>query len=386
MAYSQQVVMMPDIDGNGRPSDASDQPTPDKPQPQAMSLYEAFKRESVPYLALPTAAGAVKPPIVPRDPEEASKAFKKHYEDALLGNNKIGRSSNLIMLAQEHWGCGDPKTEVLVRVNYSALDEGKSGEGMAWPRDLERELESLGWPAHLSSRSGGRNPLPPDASVSALGRMWARRYVDESDVESGISLDEDLMVPNDMWSHYCAGPNPCTDWAKKRGEFGSEVMRLGWAYNEERKKTEGDKWKREYNGIVAKYREVLLRDYDERTRELAWNAPLGAPQKLLCDAMMVYKAAYDKGSEWLADEQRKGRVIRSDGSIRGLAFAWDVAGPYLCYLKAQARNSGSGLPVMCVDRGRVCDAVGVGARKRVIEAEEEVEADEPSVQELDCCV
>ena len=74
------------------------------------------------------------------------------------------------------------------------------------------------------------------------------------------------MIPNDMWSHYCAGPNPCTDWAKKRGEFGSEVMRLGWAYNEERKKTEGDKWKREYNGIVAKYREVLLRDYDERTR------------------------------------------------------------------------------------------------------------------------
>ena len=47
------------------------------------------------------------------------------------------------------------------------------------------------------------------------------------------------------------------------------------------------------------------------------------------------------------------RVIRSDESIRGLAFAWDVAGPYLCYLKAQARNSGSGLPVMCVDRGGV---------------------------------
>ena len=58
MAYSQQVVMMPDVDGNGRPSDASDQPTPDKPQPQAMSLYEAFKHESVPYLALPMAAGA----------------------------------------------------------------------------------------------------------------------------------------------------------------------------------------------------------------------------------------------------------------------------------------------------------------------------------------
>ena len=40
-----------------------------------------------------------------------------------------------------------------------------------------------------------------------------------------------------------APAHPCTDWAKKRGEFGAEVMRLGWAYNEERKKTEGDKWK-----------------------------------------------------------------------------------------------------------------------------------------------
>ena len=179
MAYSQQVVMMPDVDGNGRPSDASDQPTPDKPQPQAMSLYEAFKRESVPYLALPTAAGAAKPPIVPRDPEEASKAFKKHYEDALLGNNKIGRSSNLIMLAQEHWGCGDPKTEVwcastIRLLTRASLAKGWRGRG-PWSRSSRR------WGGRRIFRlvaAVGKSPTAGDVQLGARSdvgtAMWMR--------------------------------------------------------------------------------------------------------------------------------------------------------------------------------------------------------------------
>ena len=76
--------------------------------------------------------------------------------------------------------------------------------------------------------------------------------------------------------------------------------------------------------------------------------------------------------------------------MRGLAFAWNVCGDYVCYLKAQAlnREQNAGRPSKAVAVQRLCDAVGAGARRRAAEQDgaAEEERDEPSVEELDCCV
>lgn len=347
----------------------------------AIGLVDAFVRESEAWEAQPPSAGATLPPLVPAGALEACEALARHYQDRVRASSKIGRAANLIMVAHEHWGVDDRRTNTLIDAYNSALDEGKSGEGMKFPYDLEGQLNHYGWPAHLRAKAGSKHVRREDESMSVLGKMWMRRKEPPPGTCDEVFFDPHLHLPDHLYrTHF----EMYTKWAGRVSEYGREVVQLTQRYDQRVDEGKSHGWGREYKALLASYREQLLSEYSEAARELdEMRAADGECRRLLCEAAMLAKVVYDRADRKM---QTGGYPHMSSGS--GLAFAWNVAGDYLCHLKAQGVNRSTGRPLKAVDADRLCSAVA--ARRRAAAAEEllEVAADETSVEleELSCCV
>jgi hypothetical protein len=100
---------------------------------------------------------------------------------------------------------------------------------------------------------------------------------------------------------------------------------------------------------------MLLNGYSEAARAFdSWMCEdANEIKKLQLEVLMLYKACYDRAKS------------KGETGGRGLAFAWNVAGDYLCEMKARAihRRKHGGVPMKAVDTERLVDAVGAGRRR-----------------------
>jgi hypothetical protein len=135
----------------------------------AMSLYDAFVVDTEPFEAPAPSTPAPPPTIFPPCPSAAEekefserqyKLLTDHLVERQAAKSKIGRTSNLLMCAQAHWGATAPRTLRMVAAHYSALDEGKSGEADAFPEDIEKELLALGCSTPHGSPAPSANRQP----------------------------------------------------------------------------------------------------------------------------------------------------------------------------------------------------------------------------------
>lgn len=366
----------------------------------AISIVEAFAHESPPYdppAPPPGAPPPPKPPDVPTDTTELGKALVDHCLERMGAASTVGRAANLIAVAQEHWGCGDARVNRLIAAYYAALDAGKSGDSGDIPLDLVRELEALGYPAHLKGKARPGTKLLDEAeSDSCLGRMYRARYGVQFDAPSEVSLDENLHLPTEAMllqqNHnlYLKWKRHVQEYAKEVGDL---IQKLGTAAGGQ----DGDdgmgseeksaKFAKELRALVRHFREQLLEPYSMGARELnaMREARPGEIRELLTEVCMLIKAVYDR-----AFDRQRGQDALSAPSCLG--FAWNVAGDYLCHIKtsAIAAEVHTGRPTKAVSEARLCALVSSRGQGRATSsaatpADVEEPKDEVSVDELSQC-
>ena len=77
-----------------------------------------------------------------------------------------------------------------------------------------------------------------------------------------------------------------------------------------------------FDELRAEYKQRLLGRWSDDDREMP-------PAELRIEASAVYTAIY---------ERARRNMLDPDNYARGLGFAWDVAGEYLCYIKRWRLN------------------------------------------------
>ena len=93
------------------------------------------------------------------------------------------------------------------------------------------------------------------------------------------------------------------------------------------------------------------------------------------EVSMLAKAVYDRAEE----KRASGAADRAGG---GLAFAWNVAGDYLCNIKVMMQPSGR--PPKAVSESRLCAVTSTHNRRRA-KVQEAEGADGGTVEELSSC-
>ena len=349
------------------------------PSEERCSIVDAFDRESEPWDGATPGAppDAPKPKPIPDEvavgrAEAASETCTQliqHYLDCVANVGTIGKASNTVELAIEAWGPGSAKVDFLVGCYNGALDAGKAG-GQICTRKLEefrRTLDGYGVPEFIKPNHPDAKVQPFGSSKSALAKLWRNAKAGCSKAAAtgqAPSMDKDLECAALPECAYCQEPfgrgeikaheKACRllyahlhhdlpprraerlpgpgawsrqqiamyeKWTVLNKSYGQEMQELfrsdGGAKNGDGVKSEG--WSTSYNAIIARYQEKLLGKYDDYERE-------HPPDALLLEASMLYAVCYNKAG---ATNARFDRDIS-----QGLSFAWQVAGPLLCYLKA----------------------------------------------------
>ena len=351
------------------------------------SLVHAFAKESEPWAepassSSPAELGAAAPPppaMVTEDAAVVNAQLQQDYLDLHAASGTIGGIAVVLQVAQEKCGAAHPRTNELVDMYNAALDAAKKGVKVPFPEAIKHELLynpghgcQIGYPCFMSTRAGDAPVLPSGSSNTALGKMWCTKDsylpqvgepLGDSDTErhaipAGITVDVDLQVtlpscslcraqfspevlpehlrccrrirelerpgqpiPPDLAPSAAGGWGAVErafheKWTRLVDEYGKEVKELnaspGDSYGATIRRRRNEAWLQGYNVICDKYRHKLLDGYTEAERERP-------SEVLLCEAYHLYAIVYSRG--------------RSD-----LAFAWNVAGAYLCFLKARSKG------------------------------------------------
>ena len=83
-----------------------------------------------------------------------------------------------------------------------------------------------------------------------------------------------------------------------------------------------------YDAICTNYRLMLLQGYTQEERELP-------SELLLSEACHLYHACYTRASRLQEASAARAQASGEHSHPAGLAFAWNVAGPWLCHVKAK---------------------------------------------------
>ena len=230
---------------------------------------------------------------------ERHHAAKVHQQR--LNSHLVGVAGNEWLKMAETQGAGSADARRLACIYSIALDAAKSGQRV--PQITRRLTSRL--PPHLKEHKCGKSISSFDSKpgTTMLARLHALDAAPSSS-PSARMRDYMSMVPPDFrpdGPRYKEQLEFDATWTQLRKEYGYEASKM---------KEEGN-WDG-YDECVERYREKLLEGEDE------WiNPPLNST--LLAKAAAIYCVVYKHQTERGGDRY---------------AFAWRVAGDYLCYLKA----------------------------------------------------
>ena len=357
---------------------------------ERISIVEAFDRISEPWDGRmpPTAPGAKAPTVLPDEDvfpggkaaadEETSRVLVEHYLDCNRACGNIGRIAVTLQMATEAWTAGDPRVKDLLVACYNgALDASKNGsriDDSKWSSlryELDRrglpefftptrhQLHSYGqqrpgtsWSAlaqlYRNATEGGRGNLPPgDQSSMDQDMKFIQLFeccaCDKAFSRAEHAVHEPLCVeisemrgkplqrrvgPQPSWTKFHTEKHD--KWTVIYREYNARVRQLsersrGGAVAAAGAVGKPDEWQAGYNAILADCRAQLvgMGDYSEDELE-------NPSDKLLVEASLVYLVCYQEATAKNLDNGREAHT--------GLAFAWNVAGPYLLHLKVRAQQ------------------------------------------------
>jgi hypothetical protein len=326
--------------------------------------------------------------------KQTSELLIQHYLDCNSTCGTIGRVATTLQMAIEAWGAGDPRVSELVSCYNAALDAGKSGGRIdaTRPNGLRRELDKMGIPEFMTTSSPHVIRQAPGTSRSALGRMW-RSALEGGRLDGGhprergaAEMDADMHsvrlhecpVCQEEFSRavireherccrriYALEGTPLPP-VRQPPAFGARHLGMlkKWGaiystYKQEVRMLQGDgrgagEWQAAYTAVLVRCRQQLFGDYDEHELQ-------NPPDELLLEASAVYAVCY----------QNAGSTNESFGreAHMGLAFAWNVAGPYLLHLKvrAEASKDHPGAPARLVKGEILHRVLGAGKSRRQLQ-------------------
>ena len=235
-----------------------------------------------------------------REKHHAAKVHQQRQNRHLAGV-----AANEWLKVAETQGAGSADARSLACIYYTALDAGKSGQKV--PEIARRLTTQL--PPHLKDHKCGKTIVsfarkPGTTMLARLHSMEAAPSSSQSARAICELLNYESMIPPEFRP---GGPR-----FQEQLEFDATWTQLHKEYNKECSSVlAADKWDG-YEECIERYRQKLLEGEDE------WiNPPLNST--LLAKAAAIYCVVYKHQKEWGGDRY---------------AFAWRVAGDYLCYLKA----------------------------------------------------